>query len=197
MKIAALYARVSGEQQRDIHSPSIRWCRDVNTRSGCSLACSAIHCCFVDVVVELSVSSIVSHQWVWTCDASLSSDGSRWPRFPAVSGTMKALRLPVPHALRLMVSPAGSTGSCFFSCPLTRSRRCAGQSPGRGLCWSRWPSPSSGFPHGQKQDLTGSLATHPVALRLSKTPDDPSHLACSGASGAAPRPNKLKASSVP
>ena len=27
---------------------------------------------------------------------------------------MKALRLPVPHALRLMVSPAGSTGSCLF-----------------------------------------------------------------------------------
>ena len=90
------------------------WCRDVNTRSGCSLACSAIHCCFVDVFVELSVSSVVSHQWVWTCDASLSSDGSRWPRFSAVSGTMKALRLPAPHALRLMVSPAGSMGSRIF-----------------------------------------------------------------------------------
>ena len=82
------------------------------------------------------------------------------------------------------------------SCPLARSRRLAGQSPGRGLCWSRWPSPSSGFPHGQEQDLTGSLATLPVALRLSKTPDDPSHLASRGASGAAPRPNTLKASSV-
>ena len=45
-----------------IHSPSIRWCRDVNTRSGCSLACSAIHCCFVYVLVELRVSSSVSHQ---------------------------------------------------------------------------------------------------------------------------------------
>ena len=56
--------------------------------------------------------------------------------------------------------------------------------------------PSSGFPHGQEQDLTGSLATLPVALRLSKTPDDPSHLASRGASGAASRPNTLKASSV-
>ena len=88
-------------------------CAAVNS-SGCSLACSAIHCCFVDVVVELSVPSIVSHQWVWTCDASLSSDGSRWPRFPAVSGTMKALRLLAPHALRLMVSPAGSMDSRIF-----------------------------------------------------------------------------------
>ena len=81
-------------------------------------------------------------------------------------------------------------------CPLARSRRLAGRSPGRGLCWSRWPSPSSGFPHGQEQDLTGSLATLPVALRLSKTPDDPLHLACRGASGAAPRPNTPRASSV-
>ena len=81
-------------------------------------------------------------------------------------------------------------------CPLARSRRLAGRSPGRDLCWSRWPSPSSNFPHGQEQDLTGSLATLPVALRLSKTPDDPLHLACRGASGAAPRPNTPRASSV-
>ena len=80
-------------------------------------------------------------------------------------------------------------------CPLARSRRLAGRSPGRGLCWSRWPSPSSDFPHEQEQDLTGSLATLPVALRLSKTPDDPLHLACRGASGAA-RPNTPRASSV-
>ena len=75
---------------------SIRWCSDVNTRSGCSLACSAIHCCFVYVLVELSVSSSVSHQWFCTGDAPLSSSGSRWPRFPAFSGTIRALRLPAP-----------------------------------------------------------------------------------------------------
>ena len=39
------------------------WCADI-TRSGCTLACSAIHCRFVYVFVELSVSSIVSRQWV-------------------------------------------------------------------------------------------------------------------------------------
>ena len=56
--------------------------------------------------------------------------------------------------------------------------------------------PFQRFPHEQEQDLTGSLATLPVALRLSKTPDDPLHLACRGASGAAPRPNTPRASSV-
>ena len=48
----------------------------------------------------------------------------------------------------------------------------------------------------QEQDLRGPLATLPVALRLSKTPDDPLHLACRGGSGAAPRPNTPRASSV-
>ena len=47
-----------------IHSPSIRWCRDVNARFGCTLACSATHCRFVYVFVELSVSSSVSRQWL-------------------------------------------------------------------------------------------------------------------------------------
>ena len=65
-------------------------------RSGCSLACSAIHCCFVYVLVELRVSSSVSHQWLCTGDAPLPSSGSRWPRFPAFSGTIRALRLPAP-----------------------------------------------------------------------------------------------------
>ena len=57
-------------------------------------ACSAIHCCFVYVFMELRVSSSVSHQWLCTGDAPLPSSGSRWPRFPAFSGTIKALRLP-------------------------------------------------------------------------------------------------------
>ena len=77
-------------------------------------ACSAIHCCFVYVFVELRVSSIVSHQWVCPCDAPLSSSRSRWPRFPAYSGTIRALRLPAPPALRFFDSPAGSVDDCAF-----------------------------------------------------------------------------------
>ena len=98
-------------------SLSIGRCSDVNTRSGCFLACSAIHCCFVYVFVELRVSSSVSHRWVCTNDAPLPSSGSRWPRFPAFTGTIEALRLPAPHGLRLIDSPAGSAGCLPCSCP--------------------------------------------------------------------------------
>ena len=56
--------------------------------------------------------------------------------------------------------------------------------------------PSSDLAHGQEQDLPGSLAPHPVTLRRSTTPDDPSCLATHGASGAAPRLTTLKASSL-
>ena len=82
------------------------------------------------------------------------------------------------------------------SCPPPRSRRRAGPTTGRGLCRSRWPPPSSDLAHGQEQDLPGSLATHPVTLRRSTTPDDPSRLAARGAAGAAPRLTALKASSL-
>ena len=55
---------------------------------------------------------------------------------------------------------------------------------------------SSGLAHGQEQDLPGSLAIHPVTLRRSTTPDDPSRLTDSGASGAAPTRLTVKASSI-
>ena len=55
---------------------------------------------------------------------------------------------------------------------------------------------SSGLARGQEQDLPGSLATHPVTLRRSTTPDDPLRLATSGASGAAPTQLTMKASSL-
>ena len=54
---------------------------------------------------------------------------------------------------------------------------------------------SSGLAHGQEQDLPGSLTIHPVTLRRSTTPDDPSRLAYSGASSAAPGQLTPKASS--
>ena len=180
-----------------IHSPSMRWCRDVNTLCGCSLACSAIHCCFVNVVMELRVSSSVSHQWLCTGDAPLPSSGSRWPRFPAFPGTIRALRLPAlawpsAHWFR---QPAPRVPVRFVSA-LGRSRRRAGPATGRGLD-SRAGNPrSSVIAHGQVQDLPGSLAIHPVTLRRSTTPDDPLRLACSGASGTAPTLLTMKASSL-
>ena len=52
-----------------------------------SNAGAGIHCCFVYVLVELRVSSSVSHQWLCTGDAPLPSSGSRWPRFPVFVST--------------------------------------------------------------------------------------------------------------
>ena len=94
------------------------------------------------MLVELRVSSSVSHQWLCTGDAPLPSSGSRWPRFPAFSGTIKALRLPAPawpsaHWFR-QPAPRAPAGVRVRH---GRSRRRAGPAAGRGLCWSRWHSP--------------------------------------------------------
>ena len=73
-----------------------------------------------------------------------------------------------------------------FVSALGRSRRRTGPATDRGLDFHAGNPLSSVFAHGQEQDLPGSLATHPVTLRRSTTPDDPLRLAVSGASGAAP-----------
>ena len=159
-------------------------------------ACSAIHCCFVNVLVELRVSSSVSHQWLCTGDAPLPFSGSRWPRFPAFSGTIRALRLPAlayPSAYCFR-QPAPRVPAGFVSA-VGRSRRRTGPATDRGLDYHAGNPPSSVFAHGQGQDLPGSLAIHPVTLRRSTTPDDPLRLANSGASGAAPTRLTMKASS--
>ena len=97
----------------------------------------------------------------------------------------------------LLISPAGSAGACRGSCPpwgapvAVQARRRAGVwivHAGRPF--------SSVLAYGQEQDLPGSLAIHPVTLRRSTTPDDPSRLATDGAAGAAPRLTTLKASSL-
>ena len=167
------------------------------TRSGCSLACSAIHCCFVYVLVELKVSSSVSHQWVCSGDAPLPSSGSRWPRFPAFGGTIGALRLPAlawPSAYWFrQPAPQAPAGVRVRH---ERSRRRAGPATDRGLDFHAGSPFSSVLARGQKQDLPGSLAIRPVTLRRSTTPDDPLRLADSGASGAALTRLTMKASSL-
>ena len=147
--------------------------------------------------VELSVSSSVSHQWLCTSDAPLPSSGSRGPRFPAFTGTIKALRLPAlacpsAYCFRQPV-PRVPVG---IRVRIGRSRRRAGPATGRGLdlCWQ---SPSSVVARGREQDLPGSQAIHSVTLRRSTTPDDPLRLTNSGASGAAPTRLTMKASSIP
>ena len=96
----------------------------------------------------------------------------------------------------LLVSPASSAGAC----PIRVRHRALpspcrpGNGPGSGF---HAGNPlSSVVTRGRKQDLPGSLATHPVTLRRSTTPDDPLRLAYSGASGATPTRLTMKASSL-
>ena len=147
------------------------------------------------VFVELRVSSSVSHQWLCSGDASLASAGSRWPRFPAFVGTIKALRLPAMHALRLIDSSARSAGRLLLRVRSSRSRRRASLAPGRES-WSAGSPPVSGcFPAGSDRTSQVSWRPNPVTLRRSTTPDDPWRLAASGASGAALTNKTMKASS--
>ena len=97
----------------------------------------------------------------------------------------------------LLFSPAGSAGCLFGSCP-PQGAPVAVQAWRRAgiLDFIAGISLSSVLARGQEQDLPGSLATHPVTLRRSTTPDDPLRLAISGASGAAPTRLKVKASSL-
>ena len=96
----------------------------------------------------------------------------------------------------LLVSPAGSAGACRVRVRPERSRRRTGPATDRGLDFHAGNPLSSVLARGQEQDLPGSLATHPVTLRRSTTPDDPLRLAYSGASGAAPTRLTMKASSL-
>ena len=96
----------------------------------------------------------------------------------------------------LLVSPAGSAGACRVRVRPERSRRRTGPATDRGLDSHAGIPLSSVLARGQEQDLPGSLATHPVTLRRSTTPDDPLRLAVGGASGAAPTRLTMKASSL-
>src|SRR5215210_4051972 len=106
---------------------------------------SAIHRRVVDRFVGLRVPSRVSRRWVSPHGASLSSRGSRRARFPAFSGTTKALRLParaypVPYGfgpgLLILLRP---------SCSPWRSWGGGEPPSGLGSLVSR--SPLSGTPH--------------------------------------------------
>ncbi len=131
------------------------------------------------VFLELGVSSIVSHQRVCASDAPLPSGGSRWPRFPAFTGTVRTLRPPAPacpsaHCFR---QPAPQAPAGFVSAIGAPDAR-AGRTTGRGLDCSRWHSPfqrccpragagSPRFPGGPSRDSAPIRDPgRPVAPRL-------------------------------
>ncbi len=106
---------------------------------------SAIHRRFVDRFVGPSVPSRVSRRWVSPHGAFLSSGGSRRARFPAFSGTTKALRLParafpVPYGFG-----PGPLMPLRASCSPQRSRGGGEPPSGPGSLFRR--APLSGMPH--------------------------------------------------
>jgi hypothetical protein len=127
----------------------------------------------VDRFAGSSVPSHVARQWFSTRDAPLPSAGSRWARFPGVSGTMKALRLPAPHAPTLMVFAPRLHADL-----LLRARRSAparleqphrpGQIGHPAILLRRVASS-----RGRIRGLPGSLAVLPVPLPSSGTPVGP------------------------
>ena len=79
------------------------WWSELSATPGLDLARLAIRCRFVDRFAGLRVPSRVSRQRFSAPGAPLPSGGSRRARFPAVAGTMKALRLPTPASRLLLV----------------------------------------------------------------------------------------------
>ena len=137
----------------------------------------------------------VSHPRFCPGDTPLPSSGSRWPRFPALLGTMRVLRLPAPHALRLIDSPAGSVGACIGFVSAKAIPAVSKPRAGPGVLVIRI-SISGTYLHGQMRDLPGCLATHPMTSRRSRDPGRPVAPRRDGASGAAPGIATARASSL-
>ena len=158
----------SDQNASNIHSRSIRWCSEVNTRSGCFLASSAIHCRFVDRFSGLRVPPV-------------------FPAMVLIAWRPPSLRRvpasPVPRPLRYYEAATTSRRACpsayvfasgFRPGSIVRVR-C--RAPGdvrahrraRSLCSPGAPG-SRAFPYGRRRDLSGSLATPPAPLPCSETP---------------------------
>src|SRR5215207_594426 len=126
------------------------WWSELSATPGLVLARLAIRCRFVDRFAGLRVPSRVSRQRFSAPDASLPSDGSRWARFPAVAGTMKALRLPTPHPGRFWFA-TGFRAALRGSCSPKRSRA----DGGAARAWAVW-SAGGPVPAGVRVDGVGS-----------------------------------------
>ena len=87
-----------------------------------------------------TVSSRMSLIRLRSCDAPLPSSGSRWPRFPAFAGTVRALRLPIPHPSGSLFSPSGTACILRF--------RIRSRAPGtmQARCWAKVWTVQAGSP---------------------------------------------------
>ena len=158
-----------------IHSRSMTWCSVDNAAPRFDLASSAIRCRFVDRFVRLKVLSRVSRRRFSPRDAPLPSIGSRRVRFPNVTSTMRALRLPI-HAspvayLFRFRSPRDSSLLRVRCCQRSRANR--GHCLGPGSLFNRRPH----LPVRVRVDVSG----------ISQVPRRPILCLCPGPR---PRPNR-------
>ena len=115
-------------------------------------------------------------------------------RFPALSGSMKALRLPIPHPQSLIGSLPRSTRSSCSSCPPWRSWKRGGRFQAQAVGCRPPVVPVSAS--GRKWDLSGLQTVLPVPLLRSTTPVEPMRPCHPGHLGAAPATHTAKASTT-
>src|SRR5712691_4315768 len=171
------------------------WCSENSTVPGFLLASSAIHCCFVDRFAGSIVPSRVCLQWLSAHGASLPSFGSRRARFPALSGTMKALRLPTRASMVAYWFASTAHAILLHSCSPRRSRKSGGLFQARAFAGPA--APISGLP---RVDATGiSQVFRRSVPCLCSVPGPRSSrraLACCGHVDAAPAIRTAKASAM-
>jgi len=137
--------------------------------------------------------------WSSPRDASLPSFGSQRAWFPALAGTMKALRLPTcASAVAYFVHfrrPRDPSCVCVRHCArgavaLLEGRR---SPPGPGS-WMPATRAVPAHSRGRQWDLSGLQVIHPVSLLRSWTPVEPMCPCLGGHIGAAPTSGTVKAS---
>ena len=145
-------------------------------------------------VCRAHVPSHVSRRWLSPRGASLPSLGSRRARFPALLGTMKALRLPIrvsTVAYLFRFRSPRDPPSFVLACALPEESEVP-SGPGPLMVPA---APFSGLPtRGREWDLSGLQAIHPVPLLRSRTPVEPTCSRPVDHVGAAPANRTTKAS---
>jgi hypothetical protein len=172
------------------------WCSVDKATPRFDLASSAIRCRFVDRFARPKVLSRVSRQRFSPRDAPHPSIGSRRVRFPDVTGTMKALRLPAPASpVTYLVRFRGPRASSSVRARCCQRSRAGWRSRlGPGSLFSR----RSHLPAHSRVDASGTSQVPRrsilcLCLGLRPRPNRCS-LASGGLTGAAPASTKAKAS---
>jgi len=115
------------------------WCSVDSATLRFVLASSAIRCRCVDRFVRLKVLSHVSRQRFSPHGTPLSSVGSRWVRFPDVTGPIEVLRLPVTYSRSLICFASGVRAILFASCLATCAPGRSEGPSGPGSLFNRRP----------------------------------------------------------